>query len=481
MICSECGKKITKNTAYCPYCGESVYSSTEAYSHYTSGSDVFSSGYTASYEKKTSGSKVLLFISVFLISAAVVLSIYIFIRFFYSSSSVADKGNSSTTVPPITKISKGSTATDDDENSDDTGSDTNATAASSSGTTKNNDAQSTTAVAGSTDTPYYIYNRLTPENQSIYNDVYAQLMQMKDDVRIEVPDMDTAKELYNMVLDDHPEIFYAGDHYNFSQTEGDSYVTVNPNYTMSPDERTDTLAQIESVADSCLSQIDTTGDDYSKVKEIYDFICDNTSYVTNATDNQRITSVFLYQESVCNGYASAFQYLCQRLGIECLLVSGMADNNTGSIEAHAWNLVKEDGDYYLVDVTWGDGMDSDSSTDDIDYSYLNLPDSLMNIDHSPELTEYDIFLEPCTSLDNNYFVRNNLYFSDYESARNQFIDIKPDETVCIMLDSDSLYQQTIYELIDNDDIYNCYSYQGSTRISYSNNDLRRVLSITRVQ
>ncbi len=54
---------------------------------------------------------------------------------------------------------------------------------------------------------------------------------------------------------------------------------------------------------------------------------------------------------VCEGYAKAFQYLCDlssfNLGIYCISVTG---DNDG--ERHAWNLVHmEDGKSYLVDVT----------------------------------------------------------------------------------------------------------------------------------
>lgn len=51
--------------------------------------------------------------------------------------------------------------------------------------------------------------------------------------------------------------------------------------------------------------------------------------------------------TVCAGYAEAYQDLLTRVGIECVTV-------TSEEMEHAWNLVKLDGQWYHVDVTWDD-------------------------------------------------------------------------------------------------------------------------------
>ena len=67
---------------------------------------------------------------------------------------------------------------------------------------------------------------------------------------------------------------------------------------------------------------------------------------------------------VCEGYAQAYQYLCELTSfdgdIHCRLVTG----NVSGTE-HSWNLVRmDDGKNYLVDVTYMDG-DWDDSDDDL--------------------------------------------------------------------------------------------------------------------
>ena len=53
----------------------------------------------------------------------------------------------------------------------------------------------------------------------------------------------------------------------------------------------------------------------------------------------------------CLGYSSTFQLLMDLSGVECITVVGAA---FGSREDHAWNMVKLDGEWSCVDVTWDD-------------------------------------------------------------------------------------------------------------------------------
>ena len=63
---------------------------------------------------------------------------------------------------------------------------------------------------------------------------------------------------------------------------------------------------------------------------------------------------------VCEGYARAFKVLCDKVGIPCVLVDGLASNSNGNAsesEAHMWNYVKVYDRWYAVDVTWNDPFD----------------------------------------------------------------------------------------------------------------------------
>ena len=53
---------------------------------------------------------------------------------------------------------------------------------------------------------------------------------------------------------------------------------------------------------------------------------------------------------VCEGYSKAFQYLCDLSDITCYTVTGTMDGGTGAAP-HMWNIVENDGKYYMADIT----------------------------------------------------------------------------------------------------------------------------------
>ena len=109
--------------------------------------------------------------------------------------------------------------------------------------------------------------------------------------------------------------------------------------------------------------------DYEKLKAYKDAICNLTAYNDEADDSTsnsygnpwQLIWVFDGDAStnvVCEGYAKAFQYLCDLTAftnnIKCYTVTGRIAGGTGGNigGGHMWNIVTmEDGKNYLVDVT----------------------------------------------------------------------------------------------------------------------------------
>lgn len=95
--------------------------------------------------------------------------------------------------------------------------------------------------------------------------------------------------------------------------------------------------------------------------------------------------------AVCLGYAVSFQLLMDMSGVECLTIVGAAFNSTGD---HAWNMVKLDGEWYCVDVTW-DANGREQMGDGYEWRYLNLTSDEMGKNHqwdyanTPEATAED--------------------------------------------------------------------------------------------
>ena len=109
--------------------------------------------------------------------------------------------------------------------------------------------------------------------------------------------------------------------------------------------------------------------DYDKVTAYKEYICEQVEYNKAAAadsyaggygDPWQLVWVFDGNAStnvVCEGYAKAFQYLCDLTAfnakVECRTVTGIMSGGTGA-GGHMWNVLQIGGKNYLVDVTNSD-------------------------------------------------------------------------------------------------------------------------------
>lgn len=113
--------------------------------------------------------------------------------------------------------------------------------------------------------------------------------------------------------------------------------------------------------------IATASNDLEKVRSIYVWMTHNISYDKNAYKdgigriNKNNQDVLNRKTAVCFGYATLFKALCAEAGISCEVISGYSK---GTLTAqpkleepdHAWNAVKIDSTWYLLDATWGSSL-----------------------------------------------------------------------------------------------------------------------------
>ena len=87
-------------------------------------------------------------------------------------------------------------------------------------------------------------------------------------------------------------------------------------------------------------------------------------------ETHSILGFFINQRIVCDGYASLFQYLMNRAGIDCITVIGSTRTKLAAERGdinHAWNKVRIDNTWLNMDVCWSDTgfpTEFDLKTDD---------------------------------------------------------------------------------------------------------------------
>lgn len=219
-----------------------------------------------------------------------------------------------------------------------------------------------------------------------------------------------AAELAIEVLNDHPEIFYVGQEFRVMSSL--MRRDIMPVYLYSPAESVKIRNQLDAAAQTIISEhINDHQSDYDKVRSLHDYLKSNLEYDTVAATSHRpnerniaeahnIIGALLKNKCVCEGFAKAFKFLCDKIGLECWVVSGKGSSSIGA-GPHAWNIVRINGYYHHVDVTW-DNQYSDSSAVP-NYGYMNLSDDEIAKDHTWNRKHYP----ECPSSPYNYFRVNN--------------------------------------------------------------------------
>jgi hypothetical protein len=115
--------------------------------------------------------------------------------------------------------------------------------------------------------------------------------------------------------------------------------------------------------------------DRLKANAIYNWVTHNIEYdpygmyafgTQNGTRKERAAKVLEERKGVCEGYSKLFTELCVAAGLKAVCICGYSKDWTFDngdklyIPRHMWAAVRIDGQWELVDVTWGAGYLSQS-------------------------------------------------------------------------------------------------------------------------
>lgn len=177
-----------------------------------------------------------------------------------------------------------------------------------------------------------------------------------------------------------------------------------------------TLARCERQAQA-IADMAPAGDDWERALYAHDAICRMVRYDPDEGGNdligygnhtRRVDGAFVDHVAVCQGYAAAYELVCDKMGIRC---------DTVVSEDHAWNVVTIDGRRYHVDLTNDDMDEKDSSGREyVCHDYFMLSNDEMEA--AGERVSQDE--TPCDRLDDTrdgYFRRMGALFDEYDPKR----------------------------------------------------------------
>lgn len=213
------------------------------------------------------------------------------------------------------------------------------------------------------DSVYYpYYYLLDGTGQAIYRQIYANANIMnKTFMPCQDITVNELKTVFEAVYNDHPELFWLETGYNCRYSRSGKCVEISLQFSVDEKELPEFRSTFDARANRILNQAWNLADDYEKEKYVHNRLLEQVEYQSGAPMSQSAYSAMVNGKTVCAGYARAFQYLMQQLGIPCYYCTGYSGEN------HAWNIIYLYGEYYNVDLTWDD-------TDPTTYLYFNKTD-----------------------------------------------------------------------------------------------------------
>jgi hypothetical protein len=165
-------------------------------------------------------------------------------------------------------------------------------------------------------------------------------------------------------------------------------------------------ASITSVAQYLAAQ---EPDPVLRIKALHDYVADRLTYDTEAPEGkappQDAETVFKRRTALSGGYANLLSALGQAIGIEIPTISGNSRIPQSDLDgtAHAWNAVRLQTQWQLIDVTWDSVyLEGRNALKRYRTDYLFPPASLFAYSHFPDDAAWQLLDEP---IDRGEFLR----------------------------------------------------------------------------
>ncbi len=290
------------------------------------------------------------------------------------------------------------------------------------------------------------YNNLKEGEKEVYNLI---LTAMKNcDKSVKIPNIDRTGKDFSRILEliriENPAMFHIdtrkiGETSIMSQT-----VEIEFTYKYTAYQVNTMLREAEKKADGILSKITSDMSEYDYVKLFHDELIINCKSDKSGLYCDNLYGALYDGKALCEGYSKAFSYLCSVAGIENMIVTG----KTGKTD-HMWNMVKLDGNWYHVDVTWDHppAIITEAYPDAVLYTYFLVSDTGLSDERTVDRSLQEV--PKATSSVMNYFYHDGLYADSYNDALNCIMNgcesavSEKKHSFMIKLASDELYDTVL--------------------------------------
>lgn len=272
----------------------------------------------------------------------------------------------------------------------------------------------------------FYYNLLSLDEKKAYDAVSQAVFAYNDSIDT-VPvilNVSDWEKVYQFFLFDNPHIDWLASRGCVFHSLSGKVTNLTFRYVLSKQASEKRQSEIEKIADSFISGLGSNPGEYDKALAVFEYLVNSVDYdsvtlekvgndndygMKKPDDLRTVYGALKDKKVVCAGYAAAAKYLFEKMGMECIYVTGFGEN-----EAHGWNLVKIDGEYYYMDITWADASNTDPELDQgdgISYEYFAMTTEQLLKDHE---LDYQDAMPICTATACDFFVREGYHLEEYD-------------------------------------------------------------------
>ena len=330
----------------------------------------------------------------------------------------------------------------------------------------------------------YCYSTLNTTQRNLY-DLIIKAIQ-KHETKITFPESMTVTaddycKVYQMIYSNEYSVYYIDTQMKYTNNvRTKTLVSAVLCYTYTQDEINTMQKKIDAATDKIIGQITEEMTEYEIIKLFFDSLVSGCVYDESGANCRDIYGCLVDGKAVCGGYAKAFSYLCDKVGIQSLTITGDAEEIP-----HMWNMVKIGGEWYHIDVT--SGFVKNAATPYIRYDYFCVDDE--TISKTRTVYEQEYSYPAATAKKYDYYNYYGLSADSMENARKLLEECvinatsKGETTIQFRCTSDEVFDEVVNKFFNQsealtilDNVYSkCKNKYNRESIVYNQDRSTRVI------
>lgn len=288
----------------------------------------------------------------------------------------------------------------------------------------------------------YYYQHMSKQQQVAYHSLLKGIHALESEILLPKLEAEDLYQVFFQMRLDHPEVFWLTG-YKYRYYKDSPNLIFVPEYLFEKEKVKEHQKAMKARVEKLVRPAkDFT--EWEKEKYVHDFICENVQYdKLKKAYSHEIIGPLGQGVGVCEGIAKAVKVLLDALGVWCVIAICGNNPDKGIKYRHTWNIVRINGEYYHLDVTFDNTLGKDVK--ELRYDYFNLDDQQIFRDHEPLIAPAPV----CKNHDHFYYKEKKLSFTKIEDVYKRSLQAaKKGKTLTFHWRGGYLTKEIFQELMD---------------------------------